>query len=229
MTDYLQGDSAEDFLTNKAPETGSPNDKAIVAQPNQLPMAAPAVVLDAAKDAAKALQSVIAGKTRKVVFNNEQYLEFEDWQTLGKFYGITAKVTEVKFVEYGEVRGFEATAVALNTTTGMEISSAQAMCLNDENNWKAKPLFQLKSMAQTRACSKALRNVLAWVAVLAGYKPTPAEEMDGVVRPTKTTRKAAQKTSDPIMEATAQIVTGEACSECHAPVGKPHATKCSNA
>jgi hypothetical protein len=32
-------------------------------------------------------------------------------------------------------------------------------------------------MAQTRAGSKALRNALAWVVVLAGYKPTPAEEM----------------------------------------------------
>ena len=39
------------------------------------------------------------------------------------------------------------------------------------------PLFQLSSMAQTRACSKALRNVLAWVVVMAGYKPTPAEEL----------------------------------------------------
>ena len=42
-------------------------------------------------------------------------------------------------------------------------------------------------MAQTRACAKALRNVLAWVVVLAGYAPTPAEEMDtsdsGVERP----------------------------------------------
>jgi len=39
------------------------------------------------------------------------------------------------------------------------------------------PFFQLASMAQTRACAKVLRNVLAWVVVLAGYKPTPAEEL----------------------------------------------------
>ena len=32
-------------------------------------------------------------------------------------------------------------------------------------------------MAQTRAGAKAFRNRLAWVAVLAGYRPTPAEEM----------------------------------------------------
>ena len=48
----------------------------------------------------------------------------------------------------------------------------------DESNWSSKPLFQLKSMAQTRACAKALRNVLAWVVVLAGYTPAPAEEME---------------------------------------------------
>jgi hypothetical protein len=35
-------------------------------------------------------------------------------------------------------------------------------------------------MAQTRASSKALRQAFAWVAVLAGYAATPAEEMDGV-------------------------------------------------
>ena len=36
-------------------------------------------------------------------------------------------------------------------------------------------------MAQTRACAKALSNLFKWVVVLAGYKPTPAEEMTGTV------------------------------------------------
>ena len=53
------------------------------------------------------------------------------------------------------------------------------MCMDDESKWSDKPLFQLRSMAQTRAQAKALRNVLAWVVVMAGYAPTPAEEMDG--------------------------------------------------
>lgn len=41
-----------------------------------------------------------------------------------------------------------------------------------------KPLFQLRSMAQTRASSKVLSLVFKWVVVLAGYNPTPAEEVD---------------------------------------------------
>ncbi len=137
----------------------------------------PEIVLKEARDAAKALADVVSKKKKPVIMNGEQYLEFEDWQTVGRFYGITAKVIETHFIDYGNAQGFEARAVALRR--GIEISAAEAMCLNDEPNWSKKPLFQLKSMAQTRACAKALRNVLAWVVVLAGYKPTPAEEMTG--------------------------------------------------
>lgn len=137
----------------------------------------PGDVLKEAQKAAAALKDVISKKPRPIIMNGEQYLEFEDWQTVAKFYGVAAKVVETRPVELGEVRGFEARAVALLVSTGQEISAAEAMCLNDERNWQDKPFFQLRSMAQTRACAKALRNVLAWVVVLAGYRPTPAEEV----------------------------------------------------
>lgn len=177
----------------------------------------PKIVLAEAKEAAQALVDVIALKSKPVKFNGETYLEFEDWQTVGKFYGCTTKVTRTAFVEYGDVKGFEATAVVVDRL-GNEIGSAESMCLNDEENWGAvpkyewkdtldangkkqwvppangkkgyykgekiqigtapKPLFQLKSMAQTRAGAKALRSVFSWVVVLAGFKPTVAEELN---------------------------------------------------
>ena len=136
----------------------------------------PDEILSEAQKAATALSRVIAGKKKKVMFNGEQYLEFEDWLTVAKFYGLTVGIKQTKFVEYGEVTGFEATATVINQS-GVEVSAADAMCLNDEPNWAKKPLYQIRSMAQTRACAKALRQVLAWVVVLAGYRPTPAEEM----------------------------------------------------
>jgi hypothetical protein len=167
---------------------------------------APAVVLEEAREAARVLRDVISQKDKPVIFNGQQYLEFEDWQTVGRFYGVTARVTVTRFVEYGDVRGFEAAAEALLVSSGQVISGAEAMCLNDEERWSSRPkyewqeskdgrrrrvkvgeepvpLFQLRSMAQTRACSKALRNVLSWVVVLAGYRPTPAEEMTGSESP----------------------------------------------
>ncbi|MEI6309908.1 MAG: hypothetical protein WCP58_09740 [bacterium] len=142
-----------------------------------LAMAAPEEVLAGAQWAAAALERVVAGKSRKVVLNGEQYLEFEDWQTVGRFYGVTAEVVWARFVQCGSAQGFEARAVVHALTSGEVLSAAEAVCLSDEPMWSPRPLYQLKSMAQTRACAKALRNVLAWVVVLAGYRPTPAEEM----------------------------------------------------
>ena len=189
----------------------------------------PAVVLEEARKAAIAIKSVIDAKPDKVMMNGQTYLEFEDWQTLGRFYGLSVEIEGTKPVEFGGVHGWEASAVVKMVATGETISRAEAMCLNDEEKWRARPkyewqyvlkdgstqaddpgrehivweerrdgkgkapkkkkvlvgeeavpMFQLRSMAQTRAGAKAFRNVLSWVVVLAGYKPTPAEELDGM-------------------------------------------------
>ena len=42
---------------------------------------------------------------------------------------------------------------------------------------KPRDDYALRSMAQTRATSKALRQPLGFVMSLAGFDPTPAEEM----------------------------------------------------
>jgi hypothetical protein len=140
---------------------------------------APKQVLAEAQEAAKALQSVINSSKSIVKFNGKTYLSFEHWQTCGRFYGVTARVVSTEIVDIGGVTGFIARAEAVSTQNGAILSAAESMCLNDEPNWSKKPLFQLRSMAQTRACAKSLRNVLAWVVVLAGYEPSVAEEMTG--------------------------------------------------
>lgn len=207
----------------------------------------PELVLAEAKKAADALQQILIGKKNPVKFGEEQYIEFEDWQVLGRFYGYTAKVISTTPVEFGGPRGFEARAVVIDIRTGIEVSAADSMCLNDEDKWSSRPkyewhyvladgttqlddpdsgniiwvdnpakpgkklpkkvrllvgdvavpMFQLRSMAQTRACAKALRNVLAWVVVLAGYKPTPAEEMTGYE---PVTAKAAEHEPAPTIQ-----------------------------
>ncbi len=178
----------------------------------------PTQVLEEAKKAALAIKNVIDQKKNKVVFNGETYMENEDWITLARFYGVTARVLSTNYVEFGPVRGFEAVAEAYLVSTGQVIGKAEAMCLNDEENWGLRPkyewvdeldaegkkiwlknsatgkmytkgskkqvgsvqvpLFQLRSMAQTRATSKVLSLLFKWVVVLSGIKPTPAEEID---------------------------------------------------
>lgn len=132
--------------------------------------------------AAKALQDVIEQRPEKVVINGKTYLTLEDWQLLAHFYGLSARVVSTNYItfpdpEYGQIIGYEARAEVINLKSGMIIGSGEAMCLNDEKKWNNKPLHAIRSMAQTRSCAKALRNILAFVPILAGYSPTPSEEM----------------------------------------------------
>lgn len=149
-------------------------------RPGDLQKLDPLKEIEFATTCAKSLKNLIDQKKNKVMIQGKEYITYEDWQTIARFYNLTVGSEETERIEdNGKFRGYNAKAFVYNQQ-GIKISSAEALCCVDEKNWSGKPEFQLKSMAQTRASAKALRNVLAWVVVLAGLSPTPAEEMDGV-------------------------------------------------
>ena len=170
------------FMANKKEKTAK-EEKAITLTPEIRDVSIvrfdPEKEVAFASKAAKALTKIIETKPKKVMINNEQYLEFEDWQTIARFFNNTVGTENTRRItdENGAFKGYEADAIVYNAN-GIKIGSAEASCYIDEKNWSAKPEFQLKSMAQTRACAKALRNIFAWVVVLAGFKTTPAEELN---------------------------------------------------
>lgn len=130
-----------------------------------------------AHQSALVLKDIVTQNGWAIKLGQGVHLKYEAWQTIGKYYGYTVKTGESVYVEAGDIKGFEAKAWVIDNKTGMEIGGAEAGCFTDEPNWKNKPLFQLKSMAQTRAGSKALRQILGFVVALAGYSPTPSDEM----------------------------------------------------
>lgn len=127
---------------------------------------------------AKTLQTIVMQRKGGLVVNGKRYLQYEDWQTLARFFGLTVKTGNVEVVEINGRKGVKAKAEVLNSV-GALVGSAEAFCMDDEKKWTSKPFFQKASMAQTRAGAKALRNLLGWVAVLGGFAGTPAEEIDG--------------------------------------------------
>jgi len=170
----------------------------------------PDVVLSEAKKAAESLKAIIAKKPKPVIIGGKQFLEFEDWAMIAKFYGVVAKIVDSKYVEYGTSRGFESTATAFHIHSGQEISRAVGMCMNDEEIKEGKTrgdwsLQRLRSFSQTRACSKALKQVFSWVAVLGGYAPQPAEEMTHERRDDHTTYAQAESNEIPIKAVAAEI------------------------
>ncbi len=132
----------------------------------------------------------------KKLGGQSEHVMYEGWQTAGKYYGLSVKTHDAEYVELGNSHGFKAKATVVNEITGVEVGSAEAYCMDDEPNWRSKPKFQLASMAQTRAGSKALRQILGFVIALAGYNPTPKEEMDGVEPAVVIAERLDQKQED---------------------------------
>lgn len=137
--------------------------------------------LEFAKKAANALMKAV----KPINIQGKPYLQFGGWQTLARFFGATVAIewTQKLVDDKDKLVGYEARAQVLQQ--GIVISSAEASCMTTEKRWGTAEEFAIKSMAQTRASAKALRNAFGWVAELAtdpetGLKvqSTPAEEMN---------------------------------------------------
>lgn len=147
----------------------------------------PANEVSFGQKAAKALMDIVREKRLARKFGGEQeHIYVEGWQILAQFAGLSAVIQDAEPIEIDGIKGAKATVKLIRDDNGMVLGAAVAYCMRDEPNWRNKPWFQLASMAQTRAESKAIRMKLGWVARLAGYSGTPAEEMEGITETFKT-------------------------------------------
>ena len=145
----------------------------------------PNAIVERASAQANALAKVIKQQKLSVNIGGREHVRIEGWTLLGTMLGVFPVVEWSR--PYMDV-GWEA-RVEARTLSGAVVGAAEAECLRIEDNWTDKPDYALRSMAQTRAASKALRLPLGFIMVLAGYEGTPAEEMDGV-KPSQAPRQA---------------------------------------
>lgn len=158
-----------------------------------------AIALRTQKAAEVLMQFVRAKGLAKKFGGQSEHIFNPAWQFLAHMYGLALSSPEVhsETDERSGQFGFRARAEARIIATGQVIAEAWASCFSDEENWGDRnkyevkngtrtqigtvrvPSFQLQSMAQTRAQSKVAKSVLGFVVVMAGFDPTPAEEMTG--------------------------------------------------
>ena len=140
--------------------------------------------VDAAKAKAKTFVDIVEQQELFTMIGPSKHLNHEAWETIAAGYGLTAAVDSTTYhwkKDSEEDKGdelfmVEAHAVVLDRD-GTIRGGAVASCGRDEPNWATKPIHQVASMAGTRASAKALRLMLSWVVEIAGYEPTPSEEM----------------------------------------------------
>lgn len=101
-----------------------------------------------------------------------KYVRVEGWTLLGSMLGVFPVLLNTERIEKGWKARVEA-----RTRDGAVIGAGEAICTRAEKRWEYADDYAILSMSQTRATSKAMRLPLSFVMTLAGYEPTPAEEM----------------------------------------------------
>lgn len=141
--------------------------------------AGPAGIVRAATECANVLAQVVESQRLYTNIQGRKHVRVEGWTLLGNLLGVFPAVAWSRPLEHdGKVFGWECRAEA-RTKAGDLVGAAEAMCTKAEKTWASRDSFALRSMAQTRAISKALRLPLGFVMTLAGYEATPEEEMPG--------------------------------------------------
>ena len=131
----------------------------------------PDEIVGRAVKVADALKKVIEAKGLVKKIQGREFVEVAGWQTLATMVGVTAFCEWTKPVD----GGWEARTIVRRN--GQDIGAAEAQCTRSESSWKNRDDYAIRSMAQTRSTSKALRSVLGFLVVLAGYADTPASEV----------------------------------------------------
>ncbi len=139
----------------------------------------PDEIIARATSTAGSLAKVIRSQKLAVTISGREHVRVEGWTLLGTLLGVFPYLVWTRPLELrgdGLPMGWEARCEA-RTIDGRVVGSAEAMCSRSEKTWANRDDYALRSMAQTRATSKALRQPLGFVMALAGFEATPAEEM----------------------------------------------------
>jgi hypothetical protein len=169
MTEPIQGDVIEERSV-------------VVQQPGQALITrtdhkgGAAEMVKAATELASVLKDIVERQHLYAVIRGKRYPTVDAWMTIARMDNVVAREAEPPVRhDDGSYEGF---AELIRLSDGMSIGRGSALCGTDgDDPWPSRAEPARRSMAVTRAMSRAFRAQYSWIMSLAGYEPTPAEEM----------------------------------------------------
>jgi len=152
---------------------------------------APTEIIENGVAIANQLKRIVESASLVKNISGKKYVMAEGWTTLGAMLSVFPQVEWTRRMELGAGYAWECRVLLVKD--GKTLSSAEAMAASSEGAPWARNEYSVRSMAQTRATGKAFRLAFSWVMTLAGFEPTPAEEMPATE--TKKPRRASAATA----------------------------------
>jgi hypothetical protein len=186
----------------------------------------PSAVIESATIIAKQLANIITERKLYSNIKGKNYVRAEGWTTMGGMLGVSPQEESVDYRVFDDgYSEYEATVKLVRISDDTVIGRASSIVGSDEPTWSSRPRYAQRSMAVTRATGKAFRLSFSWIMQLAGYEPTPAEEMMGIEdaefveefvdvapKPAKVTRGKKKDAFNPVVS----LVEAGICENNHA-------------
>jgi len=134
----------------------------------------PELIATRATAVADLLARIIREQKLYATIQGKEYVLVEGWTLAGTLLGVFPVLVWTRKLD----DGWEA-RVEARTRDGAIVGAAESECLRSERKWARAEDYAIRSMASTRATSKALRQPLGFVITLAGFEATPADEIPG--------------------------------------------------
>lgn len=117
---------------------------------------------------------------------SKTYLLAEAWQFVARLKGLTPSFESASDIvttvdkEGKQMRYLQVTTVCIlkDTKTLQEVSRSTIVATSLESFLRDKPAYAVWGMSETRALSRAIRNIYGYIARDAGYQATPWEEIE---------------------------------------------------
>jgi hypothetical protein len=204
-------------IEGQAVEVIEPTRAMVVAQPGQAIVSetthgGPAAMIAVASELASALKDIVERQKLFTVISGKKFPQVEAWMTIGRMDNVVAREAERPI--RNDDGSYEAFVELVRLSDGMVIGRASALCgTPDDRPWATRAEPARRSMAVTRATSRAFRQQYSWIMALAGYEPTPADEMPddkGETHQPRTVSPPTDRADDGGLVGTAEVGKGQA-------------------
>jgi len=140
----------------------------------------PVEMIALASKMAAALVDVVEKKRLYANISGKKYPQVEAWLTIARMDNVVAREHDKpeRLIDEDGTVYYEAVVDLIRLSDGMIVGQGSAICgTKDDSPWNTRSSTAKRGMAVTRATSRACRQHYAWIMAMAGYQPTPAEEM----------------------------------------------------
>jgi len=138
---------------------------------------------EAWKEVADLVDAFVKDRGLSVKIGDHDHLVAEAWNYMMALLNVFPTVVWCKQITDAAGKDGWESRTEWKTADGRVVAAGESQCTRSERTWARRDDYALRSQSQTRSMVRGPRLSFSFIIQLAGYNPTPADEMPGDMLP----------------------------------------------